>query len=106
MPAQRPAASFTPIAPNLDLAALVEETPNFQYVVRVSCDMIEHQGVDAFEKLVLLHVIIGGKPLVVEGFHNKLDRWTFTTQWLRDNMGRKCKASWVRPVVEMLIDRS
>ncbi|SLM40596.1 JmjC domain [Lasallia pustulata] len=89
MPAQRPCASFDPISPDLDLATLVEETPNFEYVVRISCDMIDHQGLEAFEKLVLLHVIIGGRPLVVEGFQDRLDPWTFTPQWLRDNQGTK-----------------
>lgn len=93
MPAQRPCASFDPISPDLDLAALVEETPNFEYVVRISCDMIENQGLEAFEKLVLLHVIIGGKPLVIEGFQDRLDQWTFTPQWLRDNHGKKCTSS-------------
>lgn len=53
--------------------------------------MIETQGLEAFDKLVLLHVIIGGKPLVVEGFQHRLDEWTFTTQWLQDNCGQKCK---------------
>lgn len=91
MPAVRPSASFQPISPDLDLAALVEDTPNFEYVVRISCDMIEHQGHEAFEKLVLLHVIIGGKPLVIEGFQTRLDEWTFTNQWLKDNHGKKCK---------------
>lgn len=90
MPAQRPSASFEPISPDLDLAALVEETPNFEYVVRISCDMIEQQGLEAFDKLVLLHVIIGGKPLVIEGWDKKLDNWTFTRQWLQDNHGKKC----------------
>ncbi|MCJ1295153.1 hypothetical protein MMC34_006714 [Xylographa carneopallida] len=90
MPAQRPSASFEPIPPNLDLDALVESTPNFQYVTRIPCDMIEHQGLEAFEKLVLLHVIIGGKPLVIDGFQHRLDKWTFTTRWLRDNVGQKC----------------
>ncbi|MCJ1399012.1 hypothetical protein MMC11_002214 [Xylographa trunciseda] len=89
MPAQRPSASFEPIAPNLDLNALVESTPNFVYVTRIPCDMIEHQGLEAFEKLVLLHVIIGGKPLVIDGFQNRLDKWTFTTRWLKDNVGQK-----------------
>ncbi len=46
---------------------------------------------DAFEKLVLLHVIIGGKPLVIEDFQHRLDQWTFTSQWLRDNHGNKCR---------------
>ena len=91
MVAQRPSAAFDPIAPDLDLASLVEETPNFEYVTRISCDMIETQGLEAFDKLVLLHVILGGKPLVVEGFQQRLDEWTFTTQWLQDNCGTKCK---------------
>ena len=93
MPAQRPCASFDPIDPDLDLAALVEETPNFEYVVRIPWEMIEQQGLEAFDKLVLLHVIVGGKPLVVEGFHRRLDRWTYTPQWLRDNIGQKCRFS-------------
>lgn len=90
MPAQRPSASFVPIPPDLDLDALVDDTPNFEYVVRISYDMIEHQGLEAFEKLVLLHVIIGGKPLIVEGFQKEMDEWTFSTQWLHDNHGKKC----------------
>ena len=91
MVAQRPSAAFDPIAPDLDLTSLVEETPNFEYVTRISCDMIETQGLEAFDKLVLLQVILGGRPLVVEGFQHRLDEWTFTTQWLQDNCGKKCK---------------
>ena len=90
MPSQRPSAAFDPIPPDLDLTQLVEETPNFEYVTRISCEMIEEQGMDSFEKLILLHVILGGKPLVIEGFQHRLDEWTFTTQWLQDNYGQKC----------------
>ena len=90
MPAQRPSASFEPLPPNLDLNALVESTPNFEYVTRIPCDMIQHQGLEAFDKLVLLHVIIGGKPLIIDGFHHTWDQYTFTTRWLRDNIGTKC----------------
>ena len=89
MPSSRPSASFEPISPDLDLQQLVEETPNFEYVTRISCDMIEDQGYDSFDKLVLLHVILGGKPLVIEGFQHRLDEWTFTSQWLQDNCGKK-----------------
>ena len=89
MPAQRPSAAFEPISPDLDVANLVETTPNFEYVVRIHCDMIDVQGKDQFEKLVLLHVVLGGKPLVVEGYHERLDRWTFALQWLRDNCATK-----------------
>jgi hypothetical protein len=89
MPAQRPRASFEPIPPDFDLRELVESTDNFQYVDRISCDTIEEQGLENFEKLILLHVIIGGKPLVVDGFEDRLDPWTFTPKWLQDNHGEK-----------------
>lgn len=90
MPSQRPSAAFDPIPPGLDLTALVEETPNFEYVTRVFCEMIESQSMDTFEKLVLLHVIVGGKPLVIDGFNDRLDGWTFTSRWLQDNWGSRC----------------
>jgi hypothetical protein len=89
MPSTRPCAAFEPISPDFDVAALVETTPNFEYVVRIHCDMIDHQGLENFEKLVLLHVVLGGKPLVIEGYQDRLDRWTFTLQWLRDNCASK-----------------
>ena len=92
MPAQRPSAIFEPLSPYLDLDALVNDTPSFEYVVRISCDMLEQQGLEAFEKLVLLHVIIGGKPLIIEGFQQRLDQWTFSSQWMQDNHGEKCKS--------------
>ena len=96
MPAQRPQAPFEPIPPDLDLGALVEQTPNFEYAPRIPCEMIEIQGMEAFEKLVLLHVVLGGRPLVVDGFQHKLDPWTFSTRWLRDNVGGKCMHGRIR----------
>ncbi|KAF2809619.1 uncharacterized protein BDZ99DRAFT_520960 [Mytilinidion resinicola] len=89
MPARRPKASFEPIPPDFDLRTFVENADNFQYVDRISYEMISQQGIEKFEKLVLLHVIIGGKPLVIDGFDEVLDPWTFTPQWLRDNCGDK-----------------
>ncbi|OAG37268.1 hypothetical protein AYO21_08567 [Fonsecaea monophora] len=89
MPSTRPCAAFEPISPDFDLKALVESQPNFEWVVRIHCDMIDHQGLENFEKLVLIHVILGGKPLVIEGYEQRLDRWTFALQWLRDNCGSK-----------------
>ncbi|KAL9001113.1 MAG: hypothetical protein Q9169_000296 [Polycauliona sp. 2 TL-2023] len=93
MPTTRRSAAFDPISPDLDLDALVQQTPNFEYVTRISCDMIDTQGLDTFEKLVLLHVLIGGKPLVIEGFHKKLDEWTFTSAWLKDNYGKEYESA-------------
>ncbi|KAL6251401.1 hypothetical protein RBB50_001610 [Rhinocladiella similis] len=89
MPSAKPCAAFEPIPPDFDLQGLVESTPNFEWVVRIHCDMIDHQGLENFEKLVLIHVILGGKPLVVEGYEARLDKWTFALQWLRDNCGSK-----------------
>ncbi|KMU82120.1 hypothetical protein CISG_09650 [Coccidioides immitis RMSCC 3703] len=90
MPSRRqPRASFEPISPDLDLAALVESTPNFEYVVRIHCDAIDEQGIEDFERLVQLHVIMGGKPLVVEGYQQRLEKWIFSLQWLKDNHGKK-----------------
>ncbi|KAH9876112.1 hypothetical protein J1614_003991 [Plenodomus biglobosus] len=89
MPAARPRASFEPIPPDFDVRAFVETADNFQYVDRISYEMIANNGVEQFEKLVLLHVILGGKPLVIDGFEEVLDPWTFTPSWLRDNHGDK-----------------
>ncbi|KAK4990004.1 hypothetical protein LTR66_006913 [Elasticomyces elasticus] len=89
MPAQRPRATFRPIPPQFNLRRLVEDTPNFKWADRITCDMIAEQNLDAFEKLVLKHVIKNGKPLVIEGWEERLDPWTFTPKWLRDNHGAK-----------------
>lgn len=89
MPAARPRASFEPIPPDFDVRTFVETAENFQYVDRISYEMIASNGMEQFEKLVLLHVIIGGKPLVIDGFEEVLDPWTFTPSWLRDNHGDK-----------------
>jgi hypothetical protein len=89
MPAARPRASFEPIPPDFDAQTFVETADNFQYADRISHEMIRENGVEQFEKLVLLHVVIGGKPLVIDGFEEVLDPWVFTPSWLRDNHGDK-----------------
>lgn len=93
MPARRQHASFEPLPHDFDVKTLVEETENFQYVDRISCEAIEEQGLENFEKLVLLHVIIQGKPLVVDGYEEKLDPWIFQQRWLNDNHGSKGRLS-------------
>ena len=89
MPAQRPRAAFEPIPPDIDLYALVESTETFEFAVRIHCDAINEQGLENFEKLVLLHVILGGKPLVIEGYETRLENRIFSEQWLRDNYSAK-----------------
>jgi hypothetical protein len=108
MPLQTLRAAFEPISPGIDVPALVESTPNFEFVVRIPCDAIDEQGLDTFERLVLLHVIIGGKPLVVEGYQNRLEKWIFAEQWLRDNYATKSRCflqvlKWIDRLVNILI---
>lgn len=101
MPAQRPRASFEPLPPDLDLRELVENTPNFQYVDRISCDTIEERGIELFEKLVLLHVVINGKPLVIDGYENRLDPNTFTSRWLKGHHGSKGMSHHLLSYIEL-----
>ena len=89
MPAQRPRAAFEPISPDLDFEELVKSTPNFEEVVRIHCDAIDENGLESFEKLVLLHVIVRGLPLVVEGFDKQLDEALFSEKWLRTHYAAK-----------------
>ncbi|KAL5050201.1 hypothetical protein BDW71DRAFT_194584 [Aspergillus fruticulosus] len=89
MPAQRPRAAFEPISPALDVADLIKSSPNFEEVVRIHCDAIDENGLENFEKLVLLHVIVRGLPLVVEGFDKKLDNAIFSERWLKNHYSTK-----------------
>jgi len=101
MPAQRPCAAFEPISPDLDVAALVESTPNFEFAVRIHCDAIDEQGLENFEKLVLLHVVLGGKPLVIEGYDKRLEKWIFSEQWLKDNYSTKSMSSLLLSILNV-----
>lgn len=91
MPAQRPRAALEPISPDIDVSALVDSASNFDFVARIHCDSIDQNGLESFEKLVLLHVVLGGKPLVVEGFNERLDSSIFSEKWLRTQHGKKSK---------------
>ena len=90
--ALHPQAKFDPIPPDLDLSTLVEKTPNFDYVTRISIDQILELGLAELEKLVLFHVIVGGKPLVIEGWNTSLPSWLFSPTWLENNVGKKRKS--------------
>jgi hypothetical protein len=89
MPAARPRASFEPIPPDFDLKTFVESADNFEYANRIPYETILNNTPEEFERLILLYVIIRGKPLVIDGFEELLDPWTFTPSWLRDNHGDK-----------------
>ncbi|KAL7924943.1 hypothetical protein ACQKWADRAFT_284596 [Trichoderma austrokoningii] len=87
--AQHPQAKFDPIPPDLDLHSLVDRTPNFQWVQRVSRSQINSLGQQDFEKLVAIHVIAGGKPLVIEGWDDALPSSLFSAGWLENSYDKK-----------------
>ncbi|KAH6610980.1 domain containing [Trichoderma cornu-damae] len=87
--AQHPQAKFDPIPPDLDLPSLVDRTPNFRWAQRVSRSQIRSLGQQDFEKLVAIHVIAGGKPLVIEGWDAALPPSLFSVGWLESAYDKK-----------------
>lgn len=90
-PLSHPQAQFVPIAPDLDIHKLVEDGSNFAYVTRISTDMLRNYSSQSIEKLVREHVILGGKPLVIEGWASVLDPELFTATWLQEQYSKKGK---------------
>ncbi len=80
-----------PISPDFDLAALVENSNNFDYVTRLSTKKLKEHSIQSFEALVLAVVIQSGKPLVIEDWGESLPPWLFSRKWLEDKMGTKGK---------------
>ncbi|KAK4678186.1 hypothetical protein QC764_305340 [Podospora pseudoanserina] len=87
--AQHPQAKFDPIPPDLDLPTLVDRTPNFQWVARITAAQIQNIGPQEFEKLVVLHVVLGGKPLVIEKWNRRLPKDLFGPKWLEEMYNKK-----------------
>ena len=84
-----PQAKFDPIPPDLDLDSLVDQTQNFKWAQRVSRAQIRNLGQQEFEKLVQIHVIAGGKPLVIDGWDEILPHWLFSAEWLEKKYDKK-----------------
>ncbi|KPM41197.1 hypothetical protein AK830_g5364 [Neonectria ditissima] len=84
-----PQAKFDPIPPDLNLHDIVERTPNFKWVQRVSRAQIRNLGQQEFEKLVLIHVVAGGKPLVIDGWDAVLPKGLFDASWLENTYDKK-----------------
>ena len=84
-----PQAKFDPFPPDLDLYSLVDRTPNFNWVQRVSRAQIRNLGQLEFEKLIQIHVIAGGKPLVIDGWDAALPKWLFNVEWLEKTYDKK-----------------
>lgn len=89
-----PQAKFDPIPPDFDLHGLVERTRNFRWVQRVSRAQIRNLGPQEFEKLVQIHVIAGGKPLVIDGWDSVLPKWLFNVDWLEKTYDKKRSSFW------------
>ncbi len=90
MPSQtHPQAQFVPIAPDFDLDALVENTPNFDWVTRLSTEKLREHSIQSFEALVFNVVIQSGQPLIIEGWGESIPSWLFSPEWIQDNMGTK-----------------
>ncbi|KAK8134504.1 hypothetical protein PG984_006516 [Apiospora sp. TS-2023a] len=87
--ALHPQAKFDPIPPDLDLHAIVDRNPNFDWVVRINLAQIRRLGASGFEKLVQLHVIEGGRPLVIEGWNKVLPESLFSAKWLEKTHDKK-----------------
>ncbi|KAK2069845.1 hypothetical protein P8C59_004391 [Phyllachora maydis] len=84
-----PQAKFDPIPPDLDLHGLVDGTANFEWVTRITAAQIRQIGPAEFERLVLIHVIHGGKPIVIEKWNVQLGKGLFTAEWLEKNYDKK-----------------
>lgn len=87
--ALHPQAKFDPIPPELDLDGIVDRTPGFKWVQRVSRSQIRNLGQQEFEKLVQIHVIAGGKPLVIDGWDALLPKKLFSVEWLESTYDKK-----------------
>ncbi|KAK8129701.1 hypothetical protein PG999_002081 [Apiospora kogelbergensis] len=87
--ALHPQARFDPIPPDLDLHAIVDRNPNFDWVYRINLNQIGRLGSSGFEKLVQLHVIEGGRPLVIEGWNKVLPKSLFSAKWLETTHDKK-----------------
>ena len=84
-----PQAKFDPIPPNLDLHNLVDRTPNFEWAMRISAKELMRFDAQRFEKLVYLHVIAGGKPLVITDWNLKLPKSIFSAAFLQNTYDKK-----------------
>ncbi|KAK6086810.1 AT hook domain-containing protein [Seiridium cupressi] len=82
--ALHPQAKFDPIAPDLDLQDLVDNSPNLDWVIRLPISQVRRLGPAGFEKLVQLHVIEGGRPLVIDGWDKILPQSIFNMKWLEE----------------------
>lgn len=87
--ALHPQAKFDPIPPDLDLHDVLENSPNFSWVLRISMAQIRNLSQLDFEQLVNIHVIQQGKPLVISGWDDILPKDLFNAAWLESTYDKK-----------------
>ena len=90
--------------PDLDLDALVDKTPNFHWVLRVSAAQIRDIGVQEFEKLVHVHVVVNGRPVVIEKWNDALPEWLFSAEWLEKTYDKRRALLSLRLVAVAILD--
>lgn len=83
-----PRAAFVPFSPRLDIREFVDSRENIKFAHRITCDAIDEYPVEDFENLVYMHVIRSGKPLVIEGFEERLNQNLFSADWLRQHKAK------------------
>lgn len=57
--------------------------------MEITCDSIEEFPLEDFERLVLYQVVLSGRPLVIRGFQQHLDKGIFSEKWLRQKYAKK-----------------
>ncbi|KAJ5231422.1 uncharacterized protein N7469_006010 [Penicillium citrinum] len=89
-----PRAAFVPFPTHLDLKDFVSSRENIVFATRINCKSIDQYPLEDFENLVYTHVIRTGKPLVIEGFEERLNQNLFSPDWLKRYMGKKIENCW------------
>jgi hypothetical protein len=87
-------AAFKPYPPDIIVDQTVQSIPNFEHVKHISCDDIDRNGLQYFSQLFDYWVIRSGRPLVIKGFQDLLDKDLFSSEWLQKNYGKKGKLSF------------
>jgi hypothetical protein len=86
-------AAFRPFPPDIIVDETVKTIPNFEFATRITCDSIDLMAREDLASLVHHWVVKLGRPLVIEGFQDRLDTGLFSSEWLQENYGKKGKRS-------------
>lgn len=84
-------AAFKPFPPDIIVDETVKTISNFEFARRITCDGIDSMAREDFASLVHHWVVKLGRPLVIEGFKDRLDKELFSSEWLQKHYGKKGK---------------